>query len=110
MKRLTNTAIALLLLLPALAFGHGGEDHEDAAPAAAPAADGEMLSAFGVSERFELLLKYPVTEAKSPARLRVYLSDYASNRPIEGASFVLASRPAGVVAKEPPHMISPGIY
>jgi len=115
MKRILHTYLVSLLVLAAPAgalLAHGGEDHGEAAavPAVASGAESDLLTTFGATERYELLLKYPAPAVKSPARLRIYLSDYQSNRPVSGASFVLASRPSGVTAAEPPRMLSPGIY
>lgn len=105
-------AVMMLVASSGAVLAHGGEDHGAAAavlPMAA-GAESDLLTTFGTTKRFELLLKYPVPPVKSPARLRIYLSEYETNRPVSGARFVLASRPTGVVSAEPPKMLSPGIY
>jgi membrane fusion protein, heavy metal efflux system len=115
--RYTRTTVRALLLLAFLAvgtdaFGHGGEDHGDAmpAPASAPGVDASLLTTSGATEQFELLLKYAPPHIGEDARVRLFLADYATNRAIEGASFTLAFKPAGVVVVQAPKMTSPGIY
>ncbi len=94
------------------AFAHGGEDHGDAAPAPAstPGASASMLTTSATTEQFELLLKYPPPEVGADTRLRFFLADYETNRPIEGGSLALSFTPAGVKVVTPPAMTSPGIY
>ena len=91
---------------------HGGDDHGtgDAGPVSIAGAVVDQLTTYGTSEEYELLLKYPAPEVDEPARLRFFISDYATNRPVSGATFVLASKPSGVTAKSPPNMVAPGIY
>lgn len=98
------------LLAPGTLLGHGGEDHgaAEALPAAAPGS--AALSTHGSAGRFELLLKYAAPEAGKPVRLRFFLADYATNRAVEGAQFVVASRPRGLSTQAPPAMTAPGIY
>jgi hypothetical protein len=45
-----------------------------------------------------------------PVRLRFFLSDYATNRGVTGANFVVSSRPGGFTTQAPPAMVAPGIY
>ncbi|MGB4774271.1 MAG: hypothetical protein WBP45_03800 [Daejeonella sp.] len=81
MKRLI---IQLLLgLLPVLAFAHGGEDHGDAKKTSISPAS--YFSAEAFSEIYEVLLKYsPIVPGKE-ASLRLYLSEYNTNKPIDSA-------------------------
>lgn len=73
----------LLGLLPVLAFAHGGEDHGDAKKAAISPAS--YFSTEAASEIYEVLLKYsPIVPGKE-ASLRMYLSEYNSNKPIDSA-------------------------
>ena len=107
-----------LIVLPGILFqgsvalAHGGEDHGEAAAAQSvtPAAQGSMLTSHGSTTLFELLLKYPVTYAGEDTRVRFFLADFATNRPLEGAQFKLAFKPAGVEVAGAPKMISPGVY
>ena len=108
--------VALLVLLGVIALrgsaaAHGGEDHGDAAPApaATPGASSNMLTTYAVTEVFELLLKYPPPAVGGDATLRFFLSDYATNRALDG-SIELAFSPAGVTIVKPPAMTSPGIF
>lgn len=115
MKR-TFTISSMLLAALLLSYGrvaaHGGEDHGTAAPEPVSIAGAmvDQLTTFGTSKQFEILLKYAPPEVDAPASLRFFIADYATNRPVSGASFVLASKPSGVTAKSPPRMVAPGIY
>ena len=91
-------------------WAHGGEDHDHPAVAAPSAVAAGTLTTFGVSPRYELLMKYEATEADHPVTVRLFLCDFATNRPVEGALFVFASKPAGARSIEAPRMTSPGVY
>ncbi len=103
----------LLVLLVAASYkalAHGGHDHAEADALALQSAGAEQLSTHGVSGNFELLLKYPPPEGGKPTRLRFFLAEYATNRAVAGARFVVASRPRGLVTHSAPVMTAPGIY
>lgn len=73
----------LLGLLPVMAWAHGGEDHGDAKKTAASPTS--YFSTEAVSEIYEVLLKYsPIVPGKESS-LRLYLSEYNSNKPIDSA-------------------------
>ena len=73
----------LLGLLPVLVWAHGGEDHGDAKKTVASPTS--YFSSEAVSEIYELLLKYnPIVPGKE-STLRLYLSEYNSNKPIDSA-------------------------
>ncbi len=108
--RLLCAAAALLSLAYVVASAHGDDDHGNAALETGRSAAGPQLSTFGASSRHELLMKYTPAETGEPTKLRLYLADFASNRPVEGAAFVLSSKPAGVTFASAPTMASPGIY
>lgn len=73
----------LLGLLPVFAFAHGGEDHGDAKkPSTAPAS---YFSSEATTEIYEVLLKYsPIVPGKETS-LRLYLSEYTTNKFIDSA-------------------------
>ena len=109
--------LALLLMLAAMftadtARAHGDEDHGAAEPAqtVTPAAQGAMLTSHGSTTLFELLVKYPATATGEDTRVRFFLADFATNRPLEGAQFKLAFKPEGVELAGAPMMVSPGVY
>jgi hypothetical protein len=100
--------LLLGLLLSGAARAHGGEDHGDGAKASTPAG-ATSFSVAALSEQFEVLLRYEPLEGGKPADLRLFLSDYATNAPIKGATLTLtnpedASLKWAVTEKEP------GIY
>lgn len=73
----------LLGLLPILVFAHGGEDHGDAKKTSISPAS--YFSSEATSEVYEVLLKYsPIVPGKESS-LRMYLSEYNSNKPIDSA-------------------------
>lgn len=75
------------LALPAMA--HGGEDHRhDDAPAAVPTVT-ETASSSASSDLVELVLKLDRAETGQVRQARLFLSDYASNAPIAGATLTI---------------------
>jgi membrane fusion protein, heavy metal efflux system len=73
----------LLGLLPVMAFAHGGEDHGDAKKTSISPAS--YFSSEAASEIYEVLLKYsPIVPGKETS-LRLYLSEYNTNSPIDSA-------------------------
>ncbi len=96
--------IACLVIAPSSAFAHGGEDHGEVAKptgASGPGADGKR-TAGGNSEHVELLLKYLAPADDGDVSLLAFLSDYATNAPIEHAKVELelaGPTPVKVVAE-----------
>ncbi len=81
MKRII---IQLLLgLLPVISFAHGGEDHGEGKKAVVSSAS--YFASEAASEIYEVLLKYSPIEPGKETSLRLYLSEYNSNKPIENA-------------------------
>lgn len=73
----------LLGLLPVMAFAHEGEDHGDAKKTSISPAS--YFSSEAASEIYEVLLKYsPIVPGKETS-LRLYLSEYNTNKPIDSA-------------------------
>ncbi len=105
-------AVAVVLVVQVGdARGHGGEDHGSAASSGATSADaGGRRSAYGQTDSFELLLKFAPPEAGKQAGFDVFLSDYASNRPVRDARIELefaGAQPVRTVAEATGR---PGIY
>ncbi len=73
----------LLGLLPVFAFAHGGEDHGDAKKTAVSPAS--YFTSEAASEIYEVLLKYSPIVPSKESSLRLYLSEYNSNQPIDTA-------------------------
>lgn len=109
----------LLLLLPSLlpaqeehthADGttHAAHDHESATPAS-PEAGADHFTVYAESDKYELALYYPELEAGKPTHLTLFLADYSSNSPIEGAELTISSSddvPPALMATP----ISAGVY
>ncbi len=80
--------LILLLLIPSLVFAHGGEDHGDAKKEGAkPAA---YFSSEAVSDVYELLAKYQPLMPGKEATLKLFVSDFNSNAPVDSATLQIA--------------------
>lgn len=108
--------LALLLSLSSLSSGaalaHGGEDH-GAPPPPPSTGDAGTRSASASTSSVELVARWPASAAGTPIPLRVLISDFDTNAPIEGAEVTLdVSEPRGTslpsVTLKPTG--SPGIY
>ncbi len=102
----------LALLVGRAAFAHGGEDHGAASALPVPngGAAAGMLTSYGVTNIFEVVVRYPPPTPGKPTPFRFLISDYATNEPITGARFTLTSSPSGLILDTVLKMISPGIY
>lgn len=80
--------LILLLLIPSLIFAHDGESHGDAKKEGTkPAA---YFSSEAVSDVYELLAKYqPILPGKE-ATLKLIVSDFNSNAPVDSATLQIA--------------------
>ena len=77
--------LLFLLWIPVLVFAHGDEDHGDAKKAVA-AGSLKYFSSEATSDKYELLLKYsPIVPGKE-ATLKLFVSEYNSNKPVDSAS------------------------
>jgi RND family efflux transporter MFP subunit len=76
-----------------LVFAHGGEDHGDAKKAMASASSYFSSEAF--SDKYELLVKYVSVIPGKEAVLKLFISDYNTNNPLDSASLniTVASNP-----------------
>lgn len=74
----------LLLFAPLLVKAHGGEDHGDAKTATAKAAT--YFSSEATSDLYELLVKYQPLNPGKEALVKLYVSNFSSNVPIDTAS------------------------
>jgi len=83
MKRL----LIILVWLPVLAFAHGGEDHGDAKKATASATSYFSSEAF--SDKYELLVKYSPLIPGKEAVLKLFISEYNTNKPLDTASLTI---------------------
>jgi len=83
MKRL----LIILLWLPVLAFAHGDDGHGDAKKAGATATSYFSSEAF--SDKYELLVKYsPLTPGKEGV-LKLFISGYNTNKPLDTAGLAI---------------------
>ncbi len=92
MKHILLNALLLCLSLTAAtppATAHGGEDHGEAKSPAGKAM--AYFTSQAVSEKYELVLHYPPLDAGEAGKLRLYLNEFATNRPVEGATLQITS-------------------
>ena len=76
--------LIILLCIPVLAIAHGDEDHGDAKKATVSAIS--YFSSEAVSDKYELLVKYgPLTPGKE-AVLKLFVSEFNSNKPLDSAA------------------------
>lgn len=92
MKKAFLTSILVYLLALAntpFVVAHGGEDH---GAAKAPSGSGKTyFTSQAVSDKYEILLKFEPLEARESAKLRLYINDFITNRPIEKATLQISS-------------------
>ncbi len=74
-------------------FGHGGEDHGDQKPIAAPV--GQMNVRLAKTEAYEVLVKYPNPKPAEETVFRIFLTDIKTNAPIEGLRIAMTLQQAG---------------
>lgn len=105
--------IVLLMSMSPNVRANGDEDHGEAqtsAPSTMPGTQGEMLTSAGSTDYFEVVAKYAATDAGDDTPMRLFIADFATNQPIRSAVLSTSFRPAGVVVRAAPKMVSPGIY
>jgi len=109
---LASAAVLALTFQPARVSAHGGEDHGGAKPAADPSI-GPRVEA--QSDLFEIV---GVPTAASSGQLTLHVSDFATNRPVAGATIevtrgdetVVAAPRNGLYEIAAPWVLTPGHY
>lgn len=91
----TKNIITLIAFLLVLTFqtvfadaGHGKEE-------AAPAQSQKYFSSEAVSDRYELLLRYEPIQIGKPAQLTLFVSEYATNKPVDKAELKITAQEDG---------------
>lgn len=108
MRRASVYLALSLLLIPATALAHGGEDHSEKRPAANVAE--RAPSASGMGDLFEALIKYTPAPAGKPTELKVFIADARTNEPVSGAEVELTFTGKGEFKATPTATSSAGIY
>jgi len=83
-----NICIFLLLMVPLLSVAHEGEDHNNAKKTAATTAS--YFSSETISDKYELLLKYTTIAPGKEGLLRLFVSNYNTNQPVDSATLDLS--------------------
>ena len=86
LTRLVLLAVTPLAMSSQGLFAHEGEEHGDTTKVKI---EEGMFVLSAVTENFEVVLKYPPTEPGKELSILIYLSDYATNRPIKDAEIEL---------------------
>jgi len=79
--------LQFLLWLPAIAFAHGGENHDDGKKTVATTTSHFSSEAF--SDKYELLIKYGAITPGKEAMLKLFISEYNTNKPVDSASVLV---------------------
>lgn len=99
---------AVAVLAACTAFAHGGEDH--GAPAARTAQATERRVAESQTETFEAVVKYEAAPAGDPLPIDLFLTDYATNAPVEGATIRVSIPDLKLEVDATPSSTAPGLY
>ncbi|MBI3652708.1 MAG: hypothetical protein HY231_16925 [Acidobacteria bacterium] len=76
-------------------FAHGGEDHGDQKPIAAPV--GQMNVRLAKTDAYEVLVKYPNPKPAEETVFRIFLTDLKTNAPVEGLHIAMTWQPANTL-------------
>ena len=99
-------ALCLLAVMPMQA--HEGEDHGHST-APAPATGVAWSTVFTVSKQFEVVLRYFPFDAGEETTMKLFISDFETNIPVDSATIEVTCLQAQDVSFEV-HRIEPGIY
>ncbi len=86
---MNRVILLLLLLLPGWVMAHGGENHGNAKASPEHVAQGP--SAAAVSDKYEVLLKYTGLVKDRESVMRLFVSDYQTNKPVDNAALSVVS-------------------
>jgi RND family efflux transporter MFP subunit len=100
--------IYFLTLFPVLALAHDGEDHGDAAKKTTSTSSA-YFSSVSNSEKYELLLKYDPIKGGNEAVLRLFVTDFKTNKALDNAKIEITLAEDGTKKFAVKHLES-GIY
>jgi RND family efflux transporter MFP subunit len=100
--------IYFLTLFPVLVLAHDGEDHGDAAKKTTPTSSA-YFSSVSNSEKYELLLKYDPIKGGKEAVLRLFVTDFKTNKALDNAKIEITLAEDGTKKFAVKHLES-GIY
>jgi RND family efflux transporter MFP subunit len=90
-----NHLVVLLLLISSytLSYAHDGEDHSKENKTTAGVSDGaKYFSSEAVSDKYELLLRYEPIQPKEKVSLTLFISEYATNKPVSKAELKVTAQ------------------
>ena len=109
MKNLIQYTFVFLLTIGAnCAMAHGGEDHGDAKPKVS-ITNKNYFTTSGVSDVYELLLRYEPIKSNEDTHLKLFVSDFDSNKPVDSATIEITS-PDDDKLKFEVHQLEKGVY
>ncbi len=92
-------AIALFIASGSLLFSSGGEDHQHGEEQAGSNQAGEnFFSLEAFSEKYELLLRYDPVKPGEQTRMKLFISEFSSNKPIDKAELKISAREDDAIA------------
>lgn len=97
-----------LTLFPLLVLAHDGEDHGDAAKKTTPLST-SYFSSVSNSEKYELLLKYEPIKGGKETTLRLFVTDFNTNKALDDAKLEITLAEDGTKKFATKHLES-GIY
>ncbi len=106
MKIFTCFLVALMATFPFPVRAHEGEEEKPAAPV--QRASGQT-TLFTQSEHFELVIKSKTMEPSKESKIKIFLSDYATNAPVPNAQIKIESA-GGDISVDARTGKDPGIY
>ncbi|HEY0769177.1 MAG TPA: efflux RND transporter periplasmic adaptor subunit, partial [Sphingobacteriaceae bacterium] len=83
--------LLFILLLPFYAVANGGQDHDHGSETNAMAGQ-TYFSTEAVSDKYELFLKWDAIVPGEETTLRLFLSEYLSNKPVDSALLKIQSK------------------
>ena len=98
-KRTQTTALVGLILLLASyqpVAAHGGDDH--GATTAPGGKASRYFTSQAISDKYELVLHYEPLRTGEAGKLRLYINEFNTNQPVEGATLQLSSPEADKLA------------
>lgn len=110
MKNHLIFAVILCGVLPGIAQAHEGHEHAEPKTVAVPAPGEGLLAESASSDVFELVFKHPPLSPGKLETAKIFLTDYASNAPIEKARIEIEAKGPAEFKSTASETEVPGIY
>src|SRR5688500_13079196 len=84
--------LILVIMFPIAALASGGDDHDHGKAETANGNIKTYFSSEAVSDKYELFLKYDPIVAGDETILRLFVSEFLTNKPLDSASITVQSK------------------